>query len=178
MNTIIIDDNTIINQTIDNIFNDMNTNYTLVYYYNKYITINYSDIRKQFIIDYPRMNFKYKKINIPLKIINLYLQNKKRSLKKKIMFFCTQILFAPILVNIHESLTKININYLVAELDNNDKYDKRVLTELDNNIISTTKIFRIVDIENNNKTIKKFILNFTMNYKTSNILLLTINFID
>ena len=174
---IIVDNSIIINHTIDNIFTNMKNKYTLVYKYDNYIDIKYYEIKKQFLIDYPRIIFKYKNKKIPLKVMNFYLINKKQSLKKKIMFFCTQIIFAPILVNIHNTLTKINENYLIAELDKNDKYEKHVLTQISNNIISTTKILRIIDIENN-KLIKRFMLHFTINYKTSNILLLTIDFIN
>jgi hypothetical protein len=94
------------------------------------------------------------------------------------MLFCSQIIFAPILINIHNALMRINENYIVAELDNTDSDERHVLTQINCNIISTTKILRIVDISNNNSIVSKFLLHFTINYKTSDFLMLKIEFLD
>jgi hypothetical protein len=174
---IIVDDNVIVNQTINNIFQNRNNKYTLVYNYNKYIDISYSELRQQFLIDFPRIHFKYKNKKIPLKIMNIYLKYKKQSLKKKIMLFCSQIIFAPILTDIHNAIININENYLVAELDKDDKNHKHVVTRISNSIISTTKILRIIDLSNNNSLVTKFVIHFTVDFKSSEFLMITIDFI-
>tara|TARA_B110000208_G_C11598571_1_gene369127 strand:+ start:90 stop:626 length:537 start_codon:yes stop_codon:yes gene_type:complete len=174
---ILINDNLIINQTIFNIFSNMKNKYTLVYNYNKYINIKYDELQKQFVIDFPRIIFKYKKKKIPLQIIQIYLKYKKRSLRKKIMLFCSQIIFAPIMTDIHKAIIKMNEYYVIAELDGSDKKQKHVLTQISNGAITCSKILRIIDISNNNSLIAKFMLHFTIDFKSADFLMLTIEFI-
>lgn len=169
--------NIIINQTIENIFRNKKEVNTLVYNYFNYIDINYKDVRAQFLIDYPRIIFHYKKKKIPFSFIEVYLKSKKKTIKKKVMLFCSQILFAPILIEIHKVLNKMNENFLVAELPPDDTEKKHVVTQIDKGIVSTTKILRVVDIEHSNKLIYKFIIHFTASIKTSNILMIKIKFL-
>ena len=175
--TIIINNNIIVNQTIKVIFDKMNSKYTLVYDLRKYIDIKYSELHHQFMIDYPRIDFNYKNKKVPLSIMNIYLKYKKKSIKKKIMLFCSQIIFAPILTDIHKVLMNINENYLIAELDKSDNVQKRVVTQISNGVVSTTKMLRIIDLSQDNKLVKKFIIHFTASIKTSNIIMLMIDFI-
>lgn len=150
--------------------------YSKIYNMNDYIDVKYSEVKKQFFIDFPRIIFKYNNRKISNTIINMYLKSKKKLLKFKVMFFCTQIIFAPIITELYNKLLKINDNFIIAELDRNIDSKKHVVTQMFNNILSTTKILRIVDISNNNREVIKLIIHFTINYKKSNDMILNINF--
>lgn len=161
---------------LNSIFETMKHEHNIIYNYDKYIKVGYEELKRQFNVDFPRIHFRYRNKRVSHRVINLYLRYKTIEMKKKIMLFCSQIIYAPILVEIHSILRNINPDYMVAELSRNSDIQKHVITQIYNGVICANKVLRIVNISNG-ETVAKFSLHFTMNLKLSKILMLTISFI-
>ena len=195
-------DTIILNYRLDHIFAKRDRIYTIMY--DNYIDLDNIELNKQFDIDLPRMTVLFdstikdvskrrpkhvskrrwtngtKDVSTRTKdviLVKEYIKLVKNNrIRNNIKLFCTQIIYAKALVDIHKTL---NYGEIICELDSNDTDIKKVVTILSKDGIQTKKKLRVVNVTNNEeiRTLYKFELLFVLKYDNYNKISLTIKFI-